>query len=114
MVEMTIHEFLCSTSAADFPVDISNWEIVKSINEFNQNTKDFFHTISSVHYYLSNPKLLAWVVWGGVVKYSFWICLFIFMFSIIGYLFGIKKGKKYAKISFGIYLIISMFNAALK
>jgi hypothetical protein len=36
------------------------------------------------------------------------------MTSIILYLFGIKAGKKYAKLSFGFYLLITMINAALK
>ncbi|MDF2502566.1 hypothetical protein [Clostridium sp.] len=114
MIELTIHEFLNDNIiATEFPLDISNWELIKSIKEFNENTKQFFHTITTIHNYLVNPKLLAWTIWSGVVKYSFSICLLVCLFGIIAYLAGINKGKKFAKISFGVYLLITMFNAAL-
>lgn len=119
VITMTIPEFLQSVeynsaiSMSSPWYDISNWDLVKAINSFNDNTKTFFETVSKLIYYFAHPKILAWIVWNGVVKYSFWICLFICLFSVIAYMIGWQKGKSLAKGSIITYIIIMMFNSAL-
>lgn len=100
--------------------DFSNWEVIKNTRElidemhqFGENTKVFFDTFAKVVYYLTNPKLLAWMIWNGLVKYSFWICIFICLFGIIAYLAGWTKGKQWAKGSMMFYIIVQMFNIGL-
>lgn len=87
--------------------------MVKAIREFNTNAKIFFDTFGKAMYYLTHPKVLAFVMWNGLVKYSFWICMFICLFSIIAYIIGWKKGKILAQGSVLTYIIIMMFNTAL-
>ncbi len=93
--------------------DVSNWEVVKAINDFNNNTKDFFQSVSDLVYYFTHPKAFAWTMWNGLVKYSFGICMFICLFGVIAYIIGWKKGKVCAKGSVIAYIIIMMFNSAL-
>lgn len=87
--------------------------MLKAIKEFNSNTKVFFETFAKAIYYLSHPKILAYIMWNGLVKYSFWICMIICLFSIIAYLIGWQKGKKWAQGSIITYIVIMMFNSAL-
>ncbi|MBO0571173.1 hypothetical protein FDF50_14660 [Clostridium botulinum] len=108
---MSVQEFLQGNITS--PFDISNFEIVKSINEFNANTKAFFESISNFIYYTRHPKEFSAVVWVSVVKNSFWICMFICLFSVIAHIIGWKKGKLWAKGSIITYIIIMMFNSAL-
>ncbi|AJE11410.1 hypothetical protein [Clostridium botulinum] len=108
---MSVQEFLQGNINSH--LDISNFEIVKSINEFNANTKAFFESISNFIYYTKHPKEFSAVVWVSVVKNSFWICMFICLFSIIAYIIGWKKGKLWAKGSIITYIIIMMFNSSL-
>lgn len=112
---MSIQEFLQNKQcyASLNPFDVSNLEIVKSINEFNYNTKAFCESITRFIYYMKHPKELSWLIWLAVVENSFWICIFICLFSIIAYIVGWKKGKLWAKGSVLAYIIIMMFNSAL-
>lgn len=84
-----------------------------SVMQLGSDVGKIVNGVGKVIYYLTHPKILAWIIWGGLVKYSFWICLFICLLSTIAFIIGWKKGKKYAIGSFLVYTIIEMFNAAL-
>lgn len=125
MVIMTLAQFLAEAAPQEEPefkfmFDIDSLKLVQSakdlmekVDTLNGNIKHFFEVTGKLYYYLTNPKVLAWWLWCGVVKHSFWICLFICLFSTIAFIIGWKKGKKVAVSSVLIYLVIQMFSTAL-
>ncbi|KZL94391.1 hypothetical protein [Clostridium magnum] len=126
MFIMTLAQFLAEATPQEEPefkfmFDLDSLRIVEGtkdliqrVDTLNDNIKHFFEVTGKLYYYLTNPKVLVWWLWGGVVKHSFWICLFICLFSTIAFIIGWKKGKKVAASSIFIYLVIQMFSTALK
>lgn len=88
-------------------------ETLQAIKEFCINTKDFFVTSGKILWYLTHPKNLAMFIWGGCVEYCLPVCAMICFLSLLLYLCGWDKAKRFASGSFLGYLAIQMINAAL-
>lgn len=69
-------------------------------------------TIASFLNYLMHPGLIFQGLWQFIVMYSFWICMFIALISLILYSFGFRKFAKYVPFSISIYVLIKMLVGA--
>jgi hypothetical protein len=97
---------------------IENIELVKQMKDLTENiknltegTKTIIHATGKVIFYLTHPAQFGWLLWSGAVQYSFYVCLIIFMVSVVLYLVGVKKARKWAHISVFSYIAIQVFNA---
>jgi hypothetical protein len=88
-------------------------DAVRTLQEFNGNTTEYFKIIKGLYYYTTHPiDLLLWL-WEMTVKYSFYVCLSAFFISLILYLIGVRKAAQYAQISFFSYLAIKIFDTVV-
>jgi hypothetical protein len=86
----------------------------ENVQKISDNIQAFVNGIRKVGYYITHPVELAQLFWRFVVANSFTICLVICIGGLILYVIGIKKGAKWAKVSFFSYLSIQVFNAAMR
>jgi len=89
-------------------------DLPKNIQKLNDNIEVLMNGIKKVVYYIVNPIELAKILWQFTVVNSFNICLVICICGLILYVIGVKKGAKWAKVSFFSYLTIQVFNAAMR
>jgi hypothetical protein len=86
---------------------------IKTLQEFNGNTTEYFKIIKGIYHYTTHPvDLLLWL-WEMAVKYSFYVCLSAFFICLVLYLIGVRKAARYAQISFFSYLAIQIFDAVI-
>lgn len=69
-------------------------------------------TIGSFLNYIVHPSLAVKALWGFTQVYSFWICLFVAIGSMLMYSFGFKKFAKYVPFSIAIYSFIKYIGSA--
>lgn len=74
-------------------------EILNNINENLIGIKNFLD-------YVLHPSRIFIALWNWTFAMSFWICLFIALFSLISYMAGIKKYAKLMPFSVTIYALI--------
>ena len=70
------------------------------------NVENFFK-------YVMHPSLIVSSVWSVVQLYSFWVCLFLAIGSILMYSFGFKKFGKWVPFSIVAYGFIKFIGSAL-
>lgn len=98
--------------------DFSNWQLIRSIDSFNQslknfgdNTKDFFDTVKTIHQYFTNPML----IWNGFISISFWLCLIICVSSFLIYLMTNRKKDLYnSKYAFAVWIILKILDLSIR
>lgn len=83
---------------------------IEQIKELNASLKQFSTVIGKVWHYITHPLELGLIIWIEAVKYSFYVCLMIFIVSIIVYILGYKKGAKWARTSIFSYVAIQIFD----
>lgn len=70
------------------------WQAIKTIGKFLN--------------YLIHPGLVLKALWKYTIIYSFWICMFVALISMVLYALGFKKYAKYVPGSIAIYTLIKM------
>lgn len=75
-----------------------------------ENIKDF----TLICYYITHPKAFFLMLWNFSVDASYWICLYVALFSLICYIFNFKKFAKYVPFSVGFYALIQSIGSAFK
>jgi hypothetical protein len=70
------------------------WNAIKTIAEFLN--------------YLMHPGMIFRSLWNFIVLYSYWICLFVALISLVLYSLGFKRFAKYLPASVSIYVLIKM------
>ena len=70
------------------------------------------NNIENFFKYVMHPSLIASSAWNVVQLYSFWICLFISILSMLMFAFGFKKFGKYVPFSMVIYGFIKFVGSA--
>ncbi|NEZ47814.1 hypothetical protein FDF74_11540 [Clostridium niameyense] len=91
-------------------IDAGKLNLIDKIEEINKNLK----SIKDILYYLIHPKQLIMLFWGGIVQYSYVICLIVGLISILFYVSGRKKSGKWITGSVLAYTIIQALNLAFK
>ena len=89
------------------------WDLLDNLRKFNESTKEYFEIIKVAYYYITHPKELLLWAWSTAVDISFYVCLSVFLISLVVYLLGVKKARLYAQLSFFIYLTIMIFNKVM-
>ena len=74
---------------------------------------DSLKTIASFLNYIIHPSLAVHALWQYTVIYSFWICLFVAMFSMVFYTLGFKKCAKFIPGAMAFYTLIKMIASAI-
>ena len=69
-------------------------------------------TIGSFLNYIIHPSLIIKVLWQFTQVYSFWVCLFVALASMLMYSFGFKKFAKYVPFSIAAYSFIKYIGSA--
>jgi hypothetical protein len=88
--------------------------LVEQTKELNGSIKHFSNVLDKIWHYITHPLVLGLAIWNEAVKYSFYICLMIFVLGTIVYLIGYKKGAKWARVSIFSYVAIQIFNMACR
>jgi len=63
--------------------------------------------------YVMHPGLIASAAWSSLQLYSFWICLFVAILSVLMFGFGFKKFGKWVPFSMVVYGFIKFIGSAL-
>jgi len=87
-------------------------EIIDGLKTAGTTGWDSIKTIADFLNYLMHPSLILKGLWYYTQLYSFWICLFIALISLILYILGFKKFAKYVPASVAIYTLIKMIASA--
>lgn len=119
---MTIAEFLgdAEPQIQQTPsiFDYNNWQVVKSMDSFkqsvtdlNNNAKEFFDMMKTIHYYFANPIL----IWNGFISISFWVCLIVCLSSFLIYLMnGRKNDLDRSKFCFALWILLKILDMSIK
>lgn len=75
--------------------------------------KESLDTIAKFLDYLVHPGQILIALWHWTLGLSFWICLFIALFSLFSYILGVKKFAKYIPWSIGIYALLQAIGSVL-
>ncbi|MBU3098405.1 MULTISPECIES: hypothetical protein [Clostridium] len=86
--------------------------LVDGIKNVGADGWNSLKTIATFLNYMIHPSLVVKLLWNYTQIYSFWVCLFIAMFSIIFYGLGFKKFIKYVPGSIAVYTLIKMIGSA--
>lgn len=84
--------------------------LIEEVKDLNCSIKHFSESIGQGWYYITHPLELVLILWNEAVRYSFYVCLMIFVTGTIVYLIGYKKGAKWARVSVFSYVAIQIFN----
>lgn len=77
------------------------------------NSGDAIKNLGQLAFYILHPGMIFQSLWNYTVIYSYWICLIIFLLSMIFYALGFKKCAKYMPGSLAIYALIKMIAVAI-
>jgi len=86
--------------------------LVENVKDIGVDNWNALKTIGSFLNYIIHPSLAIHALWGFTQVYSFWICLFVAMGSMLMYGFGFKKFAKYVPFSMVIYGFIKFIGSA--
>lgn len=78
-----------------------------------EDYKKAYDNISILTDFMIHPTKLVLMLWNGLVSTSYWICLFVCIFSIVAYIFGFKKKAKYAPLAIFVYIFVMAVNSSL-
>jgi len=70
------------------------------------------NNIENFFKYVMHPGLIASAAWSSLQLYSFWVCLFIAILSMLMFGFGFKKFGKWVPFSMVIYGFIKFVGSA--
>ena len=86
---------------------------MNNITNILASTGDSLKYIGTVAKYLLYPGMIFQGLWNYTLVYSYWVCMFVALFSAIFYCFGFKKLAKYVPGSMAFYALIKMIGSAL-
>ena len=86
-------------------------EIIEGVQSVGGEGWEAIKTIGKFLYYLMHPGLIFAGLWKYTVIYSFWVCMFVAMISVILYALGYKKFAKYVPTSVVVYTLIKALSS---
>jgi len=86
---------------------------MNNLSSIVSSTGDSIKNIGTLAMYLTHPGMIFQSLWNYTLIYSYWVFMFIALFSAIFYCFGFKKLAKYVPGSLAAYAFIKMLGSAL-
>jgi len=87
-------------------------DLVSVIKNAGVGGWDSLKTIATFLNFIIHPSLIIKSLWAFTEVYSFWICLFVALGSMLMFGFGFKKFAKFVPFSIALYSFIKYIGSA--